>query len=409
MPRPAEPAPLFMNEQGQPRAWVPAGPALDANPERNTPQSRLGLSVDPTGAPIVSWGESNGAVWGYFFRRAEGNAWPQAAASVFPLPVATFSLPTRAAFAVDPRGRLVMALPEATSDHTSTIRVRRWDGQSWEILGLGLQAANNRLTEVSSAALAFNCSGEPVVAWGEIGPGEPSLGIHVRQWNGTSWQPLGERLSAYPDGVRGNGSNGERPSLAVDSRGFPLVAWDESALREFIGRVHVRQWDGGRWLPVGGGVVSDDLVSKGNSYSPSLVLDGADVPYVTWTQWHWEGQGARLVNQVRRFSGEQWAGILAPGPRSEPMLAALGSRVFVLFAREEQLEIHTWDGQAWRPVGGPLQALPGETKLGEWALAVDPRGLPVVAWIEYTRNPIPSGSGGGGDEGESQVHVWRFQ
>ncbi|WNG58329.1 hypothetical protein F0U59_28995 [Archangium gephyra] len=385
------------------------GPALDANPERNTPQSRLGLGVDPSGAPVVSWGEYNGAVWGYFFRRAEGNAWSQAAASVFPLPAATFSMPTRPAFTVDSQGRPVMVLSEATGLYTGTIRVRRWDGQSWEILGLGLQAAHNRLTSVTSAALAFNCSGEPVVAWGESGPGEPSVGIHVSQWNGTSWQRMGERLGAYPDGVLGDGSNADRPSLAVDSRGFPIVAWDESAMREFIDRVHVRQWDGGQWLPVGGGVASEDLASKGNSYSPSLVLDGADVPYLTWTQWDGRGEGAQVVNQVRRFSGEQWAGSLEPGPRREPVLAALGSRVFVLFAREDQLEVHTWDGQAWRPVGGRLQALPGETKLGEWALAVDPRGLPVVAWIEYTRNPIPSGSGGGGDEGETQVHLWRFQ
>ena len=57
----------------------------------------------------------------------------------------------------------------------------------------------------------------------------------------------------------------------------PSWPWDESAMREFISRVHVRQWDGGRWLPVGGGVVSEDLVSTGNSYSPSLVLDGNDI------------------------------------------------------------------------------------------------------------------------------------
>jgi hypothetical protein len=201
---------------------------LDANPLRNTPQSCLGLGVDPSGAPIVSWGETLFVHWGYTFQRSNGGEWTQVAHSVFSVPAATFSGPTRPAFAIDPRGRPVMALTEGMGSYTSTIRVRR-------------------------------------------------------------------------------------------------------------------------------------------------------------------------------------AGSLEPGPRREPVLAALGSRVFVLFAREEQLEVHTWDGQAWRPVGGPLQALPGETKLGEWALAVDPRGLPVVAWIEFTRNPIPSGSGGGGDEGETQVHVWRFQ
>ncbi|QRN94912.1 hypothetical protein JRI60_38295 [Archangium violaceum] len=407
MPRPAQPAPLFTNEQGQPRSWVPVGPALEANPEPNTPQARLGLAVDPTGAPIVSWGEDNGAVWGYFFRRAEGNVWSQAATSVFPLPASTFSPPGRPVFAVDPQGRPVMALIEATGHSTSTVRLRRWEGRFWSVLGLGLQAANNRLTEVSSASLAFNCSGEPVVAWGEIGPDEPSLGIHVSQWDGQSWQRVGERLSAYPDGVRGDGSNGIRPSLAVDSRGLPVVAWEESAMREFISRIHVRQWDGTRWLPVGGGVASEDMPSKGDSYSPALVLDGADVPYLTWTQY--EGEDSRVLNQVRRPSGARWEGILEAGPRSEPVLAALGSRVFLLFAREDRLEIHTWDGQAWQLVGGPLQALPGETKLGEWALAVDPRGLPVVAWVEYSRNPFSPGKVGPVDWGETQVHVWRFQ
>jgi hypothetical protein len=407
MPRPGEPAPLFTNEQGHPRSWVPVGSALEYNTERNTPQTRLALAVDPTGAPVVSWGEYNGAVWGYFFRRAEGNAWSQAATSVFPLAASTFSLPGRPAFAVDPQGRPVMALLETTGHSTGTVRLHRWEGRFWSVLGLGLQAASNRLTEVTSAALAFNCSGEPVVAWSEIGPGEPSLGIHVSQWDGQAWRRVGERLSAYPDGVRGDGSNGDRPSVAVDSRGFPVVAWEESALGEFINRIHVRQWDGAGWLPVAGGVASEDRATKGNAHFPSLVLDGADVPYLTWTQ-H-EGAASGELNPVRRPSGEQWTGILEPGPRSQPVLAALGSRVFLLFARGEQLEIHTWDGQAWRPVGEPLQALPGETMLGEWALAVDPRGLPVVAWIEYTRNPYVPGKLGPAELGETHLHVWRFQ
>jgi hypothetical protein len=74
-----------------------------------------------------------------------------------------------------------------------------------------------------------------------------------------------------------------------------------------------------------GGIAGSHDVNSRGSYTPSLVLDGSDDPYVTWTQWNRVGEGSVLANPVRSSSGEQWTEALEPGPRNGPVLASLGS------------------------------------------------------------------------------------
>jgi hypothetical protein len=169
--------------------------------------------------------------------------------------------------AVDSLDRPVVAWADDSSG-LSNIYVRRWDGASWvELNGSATNSGiSQAITHASAPAIAVDNMGRPVVVWHDTA-------VHLRRWNGSTWEELGGSGSASGMAL------GAGQKLAIDPGGYPVVAW--AADRE----IRLLRWNGGAWVGQGGsesgGGVSGTL---GSSSEPSLVIDAAGNPVVAWSE-----------------------------------------------------------------------------------------------------------------------------
>lgn len=259
----------------------------------------------------------------------------------------------------------------------------------WAELGVG-SATGGGISATSTGsddpAMALDAAGNPCVAWSEdLGGGV--LEIYVKRWNGTAWAEVGAG-SASGGGISGQGRRSQRPSIAVDSQGRPVVAWTLSTLTD--DEIHVRFWNGAAWVPYAAGTVSE--TPAGSSRQPSIALDAADLPVVAW----FDTASGNAEIYVRRWDGLAWVEIGAgsasgggisntAGPSETPSLAldSLGRPVVAWADRAGTFDIlvRRWDGLAWVDVGAS-PSLSADSSINP-SLALDASGRPGVAWQEF--------------------------
>ena len=287
---------------------------------------------------------------------------------------------TQVSLAQTVAGISVMAY--AASDGTSTnIYVRRWDGTSWVQLGGILDANPNQNTSYPS--LALDSSGNPTVSWQEFGPtGDDPNNFYVKRWNGSSWVQLG--------GGRAFGDYVKTHDLALDSLGNPVLVTGTQFSGLIRSEVRVSRWNGSGWVDVGGRLNAETV---SNAYHPSLALDSSGNPVVAWEEF----ANASQHIYVKRWTGSAWVEYAA-GPLDvnvvydayEPSLALDSNNNPVVSWYEElggnslNVYVKRWNGTAWVQYGsgGPLDLTPFNTAYGP-SLALDSSGKPRVAWTEY--------------------------
>jgi hypothetical protein len=140
---------------------------------------------------------------------------------------------------------------------TNYISVKRWTGTNWIYLGQYLNGSSAANSNASNPTLALDSSGNPVVAWSEFDGTVQN--IYVQRFNGSSWVNVGTSLS----GSSAASSYAFNPTLALDSSGNPVVAWQEN------GNIYVKRWTGSSWTPVGNVL---DKVAANEALKPSLKL-----------------------------------------------------------------------------------------------------------------------------------------
>ncbi len=84
------------------------------------------------------------------------------------------------------------------------------------------------------------------------------------------WQQVGGRVAT--------GSNANA-SLAQTSDGIPVIAY--SASDGTFNNISVKRWTGSSWVQLGGFL---DVNTKGNANDPSLALDSSGNPVVAWEE-----------------------------------------------------------------------------------------------------------------------------
>jgi hypothetical protein len=123
---------------------------------------------------------------------------------------------------LDDAGNPIVAWIEFNEGQSSSnIYVQRWTGSLWESLGNGVNAEPS-IAHVDDLVLALDEAGNPIVAW--TGNSGDTTKIYVHRWANGQWIRLGSALSANP----GN-TWAVHPALRIDSKGAPIVAWDEFA------------------------------------------------------------------------------------------------------------------------------------------------------------------------------------
>lgn len=311
--------------------WQPLGDWLD------TTGPILGFNPAMTiynNNPLVSWLEDNGSVKNIRVAGWNGSAWqPYGSVNVS----SDGSQPTASFIDVTSSGSPVVVLQDLTSDSRDAFFVKYWDG-SWIEYddSTGNDGSVNRAGNAFNAQLLLDGSDTPIVVWAE--EGSTSNDLYVKKYNG-NWDVA---LNSLGDaGLYGTESlpnpRNANPSMALDSSGNPVVAWDVKRL-DNTESVYIKRWDGDSWEAYGGSAFFE------NGSDPALVLDSSNRPIIAWSQ--------NLNVYVKR-----------------------------------------WNGSTWEPLGtGPLDNNPGENA-DEPSIALDNQGNPIVTWQEneniYVKRYVP--------------------
>lgn len=241
------------------------------------------VAVDAAARTHLAYGGLSGELkYGVF----DGAAWSlavlDASASVFSDLGGDSGHFRRAALALDPASRPAVAYFD---EGTSTLRYIAHDGSSWG----GVEAALSAQRTVSAISLAFNGSGEPVVAAMLFGPGQAL----VLQKTGGAWSsaealPLG----SAPDPAISL-------SMSLDGSGRPQLAFSDDSDPNGDPAAAYARFDGVSWSTQ----TVDD--ATGGAYSVSLALDGSGNPQFLYAD-------PNIANPELKYSSATAAGFLAP-------------------------------------------------------------------------------------------------
>jgi hypothetical protein len=248
----------------------------------------------------------------------------------------------------------------------------------WEELdgsGHGGGVSNQRGV-VRQPALALDRRGHPLVAW--VADAGAGADIHVRRWDGGGWVDLGG-----PDGVSASAAPSRMPAIALDGQDNPVLAWVEDADGVWLQRYRDGRWEGM------GGWDQTDLGSAARVEWPGLAVHGDQLAIA------WCGDGRVFV---RHFEGGDWrehagsasgdglSGVMTGECRPSVALDSAG-RPWVAWARPGEgqtgdLFVRRWDGGRWEGVGGA--SVPARARSVRLALTAEDH--PVITWRDFEPN-----------------------
>jgi hypothetical protein len=268
--------------------------------------------------------------------------------------------------------------------------VKRWNGKAWQPLGgmLNRDASFNSF----NVSLAIGKDDTPYVSWTERsninsgfdGKGKGPGKVYVARWTGSSW-------SAYPSPTKKQNSAGDLPSLRVDSKGFPVLAWSELTPDFNADSYFVERWDGKKWLGIDPGSLSSDISHA--SRSRELGVNSKDEPILAWSvQKYIEGVGPQDFNvYIGGWDGAHWSPLgetslnlnkerYAAQPSFDldkndyPVITWLEATLGFDVAAKR------WDGKKWIQLGSTINNATGLASSPR--LRLDSSNRPVVAWVE---------------------------
>jgi hypothetical protein len=353
--------------------WQQLGTVLDINFTGAAQNSSLAL--DNSGYPVVSWYEHDGTSNSIYVKRWNGSNWVRLGGAL------DFDLVEDArtpSLSLDSSGTPVVSWSEHDGS-TFNIYTRRWNGANWVLVGFILNNSVN--VDGFNPSLALDISGNPVVSWEEYDGSTISSKIYVKRFNGLEWVPLGGSLNAY-------NQNAYNPSLALDSLGNPVVAWEECFTASCTDKdIIVKRWNGTNWVQLGTYL---DIVGERTTLNPSLALDSSGNPVVSWG----EHDGTSTNIYVKRWNGSNWVQLgtvsldaNANKNAGNSSLALDSSGNPVVSWNEDDgtstnIYVKRWTGSSWALVGSFLDVNTNKNALSP-SLALDSLGNPVVNWHEH--------------------------
>ncbi len=239
-------------------------------------------------------------------------------------------------------------------------RIARWDGGSWNALGLGV--SGGVAPDVRSLGVFDDGSGPALYAGGGFTSAGGQPASLIARWDGSSWSPLGEGV--------GGGAIQSVWALCVfdDGTGSALYAGGRFTTAGGQPASRIARWDGSTWSTVGQGVNggSDPAV-----FALSVMDDGTGS--ALYAAGRFTAAGGQAANSIARWDGSSWsplgqglvdrvmalgASAAGPGPASPPgghPPAGGGG------GGQAASHIARWDGSSWSPLGhgmnGWVQAL----------------------------------------------------
>lgn len=209
------------------------------------------MTIDQFGHPTIVWGASLCCI---FANHWNGFEWVDMGPHSTILPgIANGKLDdqvTSISLGITPDGTQIVAYSGRfeqgdIGDGTTDIYVLRWNGSTWEEMGLGSSFGGgiSKTGRAGNGSISIAPDGTASVTWGQWGTDGPeNYDIYVKYFNGVDWIEMGSS-SASQDGISNNNTRSLFPSLAFSRSGTPIVAW----LDNWPGpeEIFVRKW--GDW------------------------------------------------------------------------------------------------------------------------------------------------------------------
>ena len=237
-------------------------------------------------------------------------------------------------------------------DARPTVRVLRWNGDSWGRLGDELGLPSNETT--FGRVVAISDDGN-TVAFSEfqLGPTERTeRQVFSHRWDGRAWNPLGSDIVIED-------ANSNIQSIALSGDGSTLVA--------VTGRrvAHIYRWSGAAWVQLGE-PLSRDRFRSGWVFSGALSEDGETV-LLSGLRSSTQGPGGIVA--VFRWENETWTQVgesLEGGSftsfGASADISADGNTVaassYVTEGEDTYglVEVFTFDGTSWTQIGERIPA-----------------------------------------------------
>ena len=362
-------------------SWQPLSNQLDDVPTNNatTPSIDLNSFNDP----VVAWEENNNVFIGYWDPFSA--SWDYSFDGLYPT-VDTDTLPdsdpSLAIASIEDGDTVHVAFTEnnGTSDDVYVV----FDIDGWVQMG---QALDNDLAQnANQPSLAVRGTFAPYIAFTESDG--TSSNIYVKKWNDVAfaWEAVGGALDFA---LANNASN---PSLAIDSLGNPVVAWQEVVSGS--SNIYVKRWSGTSWVSL---KTQLDVSLSNEAITPSLALRPDDRAVVAWSEsgniyvkrWTGNTTGTTSTGGWVAYTSNTDitpADVSVSNTASNPHLILAASQPLVTFEENGDVFVRRWRGTIkWQTVtpGAVDRVLANQASHPAVVLQATATGVrPIVTWQE---------------------------
>lgn len=312
------------------------------------------------------------------------------------------------AMTVTPDGMVYLFWVNFT-DQVMSLDVRRWDGQTWSMVGTQPIAPERPTDFILSTgpAIAAAADSSVYIAWNGNLQDDRQIpnAMYVLHWTGSDWQEVGSgSATGYGINPPGDWDLIGYPSLAVDPSGNPCVSsannWIDSMGHEYWDPF-VTCWNGSSWvshdagLPRGAWITDTDLArdASGTLYLATEEYNGQQYQVFLrrWNGTTWEplapGQG--IVSAISQDSCNSHSPEINIGPdgrvviywvhiNCEYQLNYLPASVYMAY----------WDNGTWRELAGTTARGAGisyhSTYTSDPAAGIGAGGELFVSWLDHS-------------------------
>jgi hypothetical protein len=285
-------------------------------------------------------------------------------------------------------------------------RIFEWDGMTWQQLGDDIDGEAQG--DNSGISVALNEDGTVVAigAYGNDAGGMDRGHARVFQWNGTSWQQMGADI----DGEADSDWSGIAVDLSADGETVIVGAYKSNSTAFDSGRSRIFQWNGSGWVQKGSSIDGQNFGDQ-SGFSVSMSSDGNTIAISDFTN---DDNGSD-AGKIRMFqwSGSDWVqkgtDILGEAAADQfgfdVSLSADGNTVAAGAKRNDgsandagNARVFEWSGSAWIQKG---QSLQGEAAMDNFgvSLALNAGGDTLIVGADRNDN-------GGIDRGHVRIFAW---
>lgn len=361
-------------------------------------QSGYSLSLNSSGGRIVIGGfanssvaNNNGVARMYEY---DGSVWVQMGQDIYG--AANDVLGN--SVAIDDSGDRVVIAKVGNNSQSGAVEVYEYNGNSWDLLGQTILA--EEWGELFGYSVAISSNGNRIVV-GAAGTdaGAPNGGsARVYEFNGASWVQIGQDVYGLFNEMFGS-------AVSIDPTGGVIAVGGPN---EGAGVVRVYGFNGVSWVQMGSNLLG---ASTGNEYGTSVSL-GSDGNFVAVGAPFGGGQSRGTV-QVYQLNGSNWVQTAQTiigdigdriGGFEGVSIEPIGERLVVgstmnnaVGSYSGQARVYFFDGSSW-VLGGVIDGESSGDKMGQVSISDD--GQKVACGARYNT---------GGGQGAGQARVFELK